>query len=308
MTSGDYNVAIGHNAGSAQTTAAKNVFLGQDAGGSITTGGSNVFIGVNSGDGHDAETNNLAIGTDALGGAINGGEYNVAIGNLTLDALTTGDKNVAVGYNAGSAVTTGIENNLFGKSAGADITEGDGNVCIGEGAGATTTSLTTGDSNIYIGYKTRGSAADNSSEVVIGTENSTGKGGSTAFINGGGGTIFNGGNTTAWDQTSDRRIKKNIVDNNTGLEAINKIQVRNFEYRTLEEITDFDNPEAAVVDKQGTQLGAIAQEIEEILPDLITETSQGVKTLNADNLTWYLVNAVKELSAEIKALKQKIGE
>ena len=58
-----------------------------------------------------------------------------------------------------------------------------------------------------------------------------------------------------------------------------------------------------MVDKQGTQLGAIAQELEEILPDLITETSQGVKTLNADNLTWYLINAVKELSAEIKALK-----
>ena len=58
-----------------------------------------------------------------------------------------------------------------------------------------------------------------------------------------------------------------------------------------------------MVDKQGKQLGVIAQELEEILPDLITETSQGVKTLNADNLTWYLINAVKELSAEIKVLK-----
>ena len=58
-----------------------------------------------------------------------------------------------------------------------------------------------------------------------------------------------------------------------------------------------------MVDKQGTQLGAIAQEIEEILPDLINTETTGVKTLNADNLTWYLINAVKELSAEIKALK-----
>ena len=80
--------------------------------------------------------------------------------------------------------------------------------------------------------------------------------------------------------------------------------MRNFEYRTIEEITDFDNPESAVVKKEGTQLGAIAQEIEEILPDLITETNQGVKTLNADNLTWYLINAVKELSAEINTLKE----
>ena len=40
-----------------------------------------------------------------------------------------------------------------------------------------------------------------------------------------------------------------------------------------------------------------------LLPDLITETSQGVKTLSADNLTWYLINAVKELSAKVKALE-----
>ena len=59
-----------------------------------------------------------------------------------------------------------------------------------------------------------------------------------------------------------------------------------------------------MVDKQGTQLGAIAQELEEILPDLITETSQGVKTLDADNLTWYLINAVKELSKEVNKLKE----
>jgi hypothetical protein len=36
---------------------------------------------------------------------------------------------------------------------------------------------------------------------------------------------------------SDERIKKNITDNNIGLEAINKIQVRNFEYRTEDEIS-----------------------------------------------------------------------
>ena len=320
ITTGDYNTVIGYNAGTvttesnhsvfigannalANTTGTDNISIGSAAFAANTTGGNNISIGSAALDAADTESHNMAIGNGALGGAVAGGEYNVAVGNNSLDAVTSGDANVAVGYNAGSAVTTGIENNLFGKSAGADITEGDGNVCIGEGAGATTTSLTTGDSNIYIGYKTRGSAADNSSEIVIGTENSTGKGGSTAFINGGGGNIYNGANTTAWDQTSDRRIKKNIVDNNKGLEAINKIQVRNFEYRTLEEITDFDNPESAVVDKAGIKLGAIAQEIEEILPDLITTETTGVKTLNPSNLTWYLINAVKELSAKVKALE-----
>ena len=39
------------------------------------------------------------------------------------------------------------------------------------------------------------------------------------------------------------------------------------------------------------------------LPDVVTEQSTGVKTVNPDNMTWYLVNAVKELSAEVERLK-----
>ena len=45
----------------------------------------------------------------------------------------------------------------------------------------------------------------------------------------------------------------------------------------------------------------IAQEIEEILPEVIITESTGVKSLNAANLTWYLINAVKELSAKLDA-------
>ena len=71
------------------------------------------------------------------------------------------------------------------------------------------------------------------------------------------------------------------------------------------EIVDFDNPKAAVVKKEGLQIGTIAQEIEEILPEVVRTESTGVKSVDAENLTWYLVNAVKELSAEVEALKQK---
>ena len=70
-----------------------------------------------------------------------------------------------------------------------------------------------------------------------------------------------------------------------------------------DEIVDFDNPKAAVVEKEGTQLGVIAQEIQTILPDVVTEQSTGVLSVSPDNITWYLVNAVKELSAKVKALE-----
>ena len=45
------------------------------------------------------------------------------------------------------------------------------------------------------------------------------------------------------------------------------------------------------------------QELEKILPECVKTQSTGAKTVESDNLTWYLINAVKELSAEVKALK-----
>ena len=121
--------------------------------------------------------------------------------------------------------------------------------------------------------------------------------------------VYNSANSSSWSTTSDRRVKKNIVDNTIGLDVINQIKVRNFDYKTKDEILE-DSPEftkwidSVVKDVPGTQIGVIAQEIEDILPDVVLEmTESKVKSVNPDNLTWYLINAVKELSAEIEKLK-----
>ena len=151
------------------------------------------------------------------------------------------------------------------------------------------------------------SAVDGVDQSIIGN-NVAGKGNDT-FTTGGANGVFNNNNTTAWQQTSDRRIKKNIVDNNIGLEKINQIQVRNFEYRTLDEITDFgESKKSAVVNVKGIQIGAIAQEIEKILPELVITQSTGVKTVNPDKLTWYMINAIKELTEQNKEMKAEIDE
>ena len=49
----------------------------------------------------------MAIGRDALGGSINGGETNIAIGNYSLDANTSGDLNIGLGYVALTQNSTG---------------------------------------------------------------------------------------------------------------------------------------------------------------------------------------------------------
>ena len=148
----------------------------------------------------------------------------------------------------------------------------------------------------------RTSGADVDNEVVLGSNGMVGKGASTAFISGGNGAVYAGNNSASFSTTSDRRIKKSIEDNNTGLDAINQVQVRNFEYRTPDEIEEL--PKDAAIDKEGLQLGVIAQEIQTVLPDVVREESTGCLTVDPGNITWYLVNAVQELSAEIEELKK----
>ena len=94
------------------------------------------------------------------------------------------------------------------------------------------------------------------------------------------------------------------------MDAINQIKVRNFEYRTADEIDLNEWPETVtngddvIVNHTGTQLGAIAQEIESILPGSVTNhEGTGKKELSTDPILWALVNAVKELSTKVTALE-----
>ena len=166
ITTGDKNIAIGYNAGSAVTEAVGNVLIGEAAGASITTGGSNTLIGRLVGDGFDTEANNLAIGVAALGGSIAGGEYNVAVGNYALDALTSGDGNTALGYNAGTALTTGNYNVAVGyESQALGVISGEHNICFGYRSGY---DLTSGSNNVFAGLQAGFESTTGSSNVGIG--------------------------------------------------------------------------------------------------------------------------------------------
>ena len=280
---GASNNVIGYQAGKNLDSGHSNVLIGDDAGRNLTTANNLVMIGHNVGNGFDTETHNLAIGTDALGGSVAGGEFNVAVGNYSLDAVTSGDSNTALGYQAGTAINSGSNNVMIGYQAGDDITTGSGVVNIGDNT----------DNGGNVNHS-----------IVIG-QAASGKGANTGFISPNGGAVFQGNNSTTWSQTSDIRIKKNIKDNNIGLEKINKIKVRNFEYKLPEEITEV--PTHAAIKKEGVQLGVIAQEIQEVLPDTVVQTTHGVYSVNPDNITWYLVNAVQELSAQVTTLQQEIN-
>ena len=52
----------------------------------------------------------------------------------------------------------------------------------------------------------------------------------------------------------------------------------------------------------------LAQELQQVLPECVKQESTGVMSVDPDNLTWYLINAVKELSAQVEELKAKLGD
>jgi len=223
-----------------------------------------------------------------------------------------------VGYQAGYAVTTGTIT-AFGSGAGVALTTGTDNTFIGKSAGNT---ITTGAINTFVGMDAGGNTATGvSGSVCLGraagyglaatntlyiARDNVGAGNAGCWIFGSSaGACNQGNNSSSWSVTSDQRLKKNIVDNNIGLDIINQIQVRNFEYRLPEEVTDL--PQNQSIQKQGIQLGVIAQELQQILPECV-KTESGVMTVNADNLTWYLVNAIKELKAEVDSLKSQLNQ
>ena len=276
-------VSVGRGAGSVST----NTAVGASALGANTTGADNTAVGYQTASGNTT------------------GSENIAIGNSTLSSVTTGTRNVAVGHQALLGGSATSYNAILGWKAGRSVTS-NGNVLIGYGAGFGTTPLTTGANNIHIGTETNPSANNVSNEIIIGFNGSTGKGTNTGFINPNSGGVYQGNNSSSWSTTSDRRLKKNIVDNNEGLDKISQIRVRNFEYRLPDEV-DAELKSSDAVKKEGIQLGVIAQELQEVCPDCVKEESTGVLSVDSDNVFWHMVNAIKQLKIELDSVKAELA-
>ena len=228
----------------------------------------------------------------------------------TVIGRTTGDispatphKLVSLGYNACPSVT-GSSNVIFGGDAASGLTSGAVNIAIGRDALQT---LTTGSYNTHIGYGTSAGSSSRASGIVIcsGPNGATDKGDNTGFIApNSNGAVYQGNNSANWSTTSDRRLKKNIVDNNVGLTAITQVRIRNFEYKLPEEITELSQD--CVISNTGVQLGVIAQELQEVLPNCVKTESTGVMSIDSSNLTWHMINAIKDLKALNDTLTARI--
>ena len=108
-----------------------------------------------------------------------------------------------------------------------------------------------------------------------------------------------------WATFSDRRVKKDIRPYTRGLNEIKQINPVWYKYNELSGYKDTEND----------YVGIIAQEMEHVLPNTVSEfddsNNSGIsdkKQFNGSEVMWTLVNAVKELTQKIETLEARIKE
>jgi hypothetical protein len=94
----------------------------------------------------------------------------------------------------------------------------------------------------------------------------------------------------AWTNASDRRIKKNIVDIKYGLADVLKIQPRSYQMKEV----------------AGDYIGLIAQEMEEIIPEVVSGDPEKQLTLDYGSLVAVAFKAIQEQQVIIESLKTRI--
>ena len=109
------------------------------------------------------------------------------------------------------------------------------------------------------------------------------------------GSISGTGNqTVAFNTSSDKRLKENIVNTESQLEKIKQIKVRDFNY----------------IGNDKTTTGMIAQELNEIIPNVVLEGLEDYKkhpwSIDYGKLTPYLIKAIQEQQEQIEELKKEI--
>lgn len=101
---------------------------------------------------------------------------------------------------------------------------------------------------------------------------------------------------SAYEYTSDERLKKNIEIVSLPLEKVSKLQGVTFDWRH-EEFPDRNMP------KERTY-GFIAQDVEEHVPELVSTGKDGFKSVQYGNITALLVESIKELFTDSKKEKE----
>jgi len=104
---------------------------------------------------------------------------------------------------------------------------------------------------------------------------------------------------TSFVNTSDERLKKNVTQLSNVLEKLERIRGVSFEWNEVYESLGRSSGRK--------EIGVIAQEVEAQFPELVTVWGEeNYRAVDYGKLTGVLIEAIKELRAENKALKKRM--
>ena len=92
---------------------------------------------------------------------------------------------------------------------------------------------------------------------------------------------------TTFNSTSDIKLKNNITTVDNALEVVNQLRGVRFDWK----------------ESGGGDYGVIAQELEKVLPELVSQGDP--KTVNYNGIIGVLIESIKELSDKVKSLEDK---
>ena len=99
-------------------------------------------------------------------------------------------------------------------------------------------------------------------------------------------------NAANFNTTSDQTLKTNVETLTGSLDAVKALRGVSFDW----------------IDNGNSEVGVIAQEVEAVLPDVVSTNDQGIKSVKYGNMVAVLIEAIKEQQAQIDELKAKLGE
>jgi len=103
------------------------------------------------------------------------------------------------------------------------------------------------------------------------------------------------GGTTAWYNDSDFRLKKDVQTIDNAIEKVQKLRGIYFSWNDT------------VTRPEGRQIGMIAQEVIEVVPEVVQKKGEYYSMATA-NIVALLVEAIKEQQAEIEELRARLNE
>ena len=214
------------------------------------------------------------------------GDYSTAMGYYS---TAFGYGSVAMGDNSFAAGTGSTSMGYYTTASGIASTAMGRNTTASDYASLSIGRYNSVNKTVTAGGSAASFDTDNAAFVIGNGTGSSTK--SDAFV-----VYFNGNATLSGDLTinSDERLKDNIQPLGSTLNKLHQIEGKTYSFKKDEEHTP--------------KIGVLAQEVQAVFPELVTEGGDGILSVNYQGLVPVLINAINEQDAKMSEQDAKMSE